>query len=156
MRRNGRPKEWFLESPLLPCPLRFSSVLRANFKRAEKKRTLQKHPFGRPFLRTTLSPLLWCAPNLGFLYRKNRATTLEGGRKGARGRGVQNPFLGGTSFVRFFSPLFFSTPPRRPLNGAQLNLEGFSRTMSLSHFDDIRRAEGNLRCPNRILKSATI
>ena len=25
----------------------------------EKKETLQKHPFGRPFLRTTPSPLLW-------------------------------------------------------------------------------------------------
>ena len=31
-------------------------------KRAEEKRNLQKHPFGQPFLRTTLSPLLWRAP----------------------------------------------------------------------------------------------
>ena len=31
--------------------------LRTNLKGAEKKRTLQKHPFGQPFLRTT--PLLW-------------------------------------------------------------------------------------------------
>ena len=36
-----------LESPFLLCPL---------------KRTLQKHPFGRPFLRTTPSLLLWRAP----------------------------------------------------------------------------------------------
>ena len=28
---------------------------------AEKKRTLQKHPFGQPFLRTMPSPLLWRA-----------------------------------------------------------------------------------------------
>ena len=33
-----------------------------NLKGAEKKRTLQKHPFGQPFLRTTPSPLLWRAP----------------------------------------------------------------------------------------------
>ena len=38
-----------------------SGVLRANLKGAEKKRTLQKHPFGQPFLRTTPSPLLWRA-----------------------------------------------------------------------------------------------
>ena len=30
-----------------------------NLKRADKKRTLQKNPFERPFLRTTPSPLLW-------------------------------------------------------------------------------------------------
>ena len=30
-----------------------------NLKGAEKKRTLQKHPFGQPFLCTTPSPLLW-------------------------------------------------------------------------------------------------
>ena len=43
----------------LSAPLRLSCVLRANLKGAEKKRTLQKHPFGQPFLRTTPSPLLW-------------------------------------------------------------------------------------------------
>ena len=36
-----------------------------NLKEAEKKRTLQKHPFGRPFLRTAPSPLLWRVPILG-------------------------------------------------------------------------------------------
>ena len=36
-------------------------VLRANLKGAEKKRTLQKHPFGQPFIRTTPSLLLWHA-----------------------------------------------------------------------------------------------
>ena len=42
--------------------LRFSGpfrVVRANLKGAEKKRTIQKHPFGQPFLRKTPSPLLW-------------------------------------------------------------------------------------------------
>ena len=48
----------------------------------------------------------------GYLYRKNRALTPEGDGKRTV-RGVQNPFLGGVSFVRFF-PLF-STPPWRPL-----------------------------------------
>ena len=44
------------------APLRFSGVLRANFTGEEKQRTLQKRPFGRPFLRTTPSPLLWRTP----------------------------------------------------------------------------------------------
>ena len=35
-----------------------------NLKGAEKKRTLPKHPFGQPFLRTTPSPLLWRTPIL--------------------------------------------------------------------------------------------
>ena len=41
-----------------------SGVLRANLKGAEQKRTLQKHPFGQPFLRTTPSPLLWRTLNV--------------------------------------------------------------------------------------------
>ena len=36
-----------------------SGALRASLQGAEKKRTLQKHPFGQPFLRTTPTPLLW-------------------------------------------------------------------------------------------------
>ena len=36
-------------------------MVRENLKGAEKKLTLQKHPFGQPFLRTTPSPLLWRA-----------------------------------------------------------------------------------------------
>ena len=47
----------------------------------------------------------------GFLYRKNRALTPEGGGKRTVGGGVQNPFLGGVSFVRFSTPLLFP-PPR--------------------------------------------
>ena len=47
-------KRAFLESPFLLCTLK---VFR---KEAERKRTLQKHPFGQPFLRTTPSLLLWC------------------------------------------------------------------------------------------------
>ena len=58
-------KRVFLENPFLLCRLKgfqdLSGVLRANLKGAEKKRTLQKHPFGQPFLRTTPSPLLWRA-----------------------------------------------------------------------------------------------
>ena len=54
-----------LESLSLLCPLGFSGVLRANLKGAEKKLTLQKHPFGKPFLRTTPFPLLW-RPHLGW------------------------------------------------------------------------------------------
>ena len=50
-------------SSLLPQGFQdLSGVLRANLKGAEKKRTLQKPPFGQPFLRTTPSPLLWRAP----------------------------------------------------------------------------------------------
>ena len=69
-RRRGRAekrlsKRVFLESPFLLCSLKvlrtFQVVLRGNLKGAEKKRTLQKHPFGQPFLRTTPSPLLWRA-----------------------------------------------------------------------------------------------
>ena len=49
----------------------------------------------------------------GFLHRKTIALTLEGGgKRTVRGR-VRNPFLGGVSFVRFSSPLFFH-PPWRP------------------------------------------
>ena len=49
-------KRMFLESPFLlfppPPPQGFqdlSDILRTEFKGAEKKRTLQKHPFGQPF-----------------------------------------------------------------------------------------------------------
>ena len=38
------------------------------------------------------------------LYRKNRALTPEGGGKRTVRGGVQNPFLGGVSFVRFSTP----------------------------------------------------
>ena len=51
----------------------------------------------------------------GFLYRKSRALTPEGGGKRTVRGGVQNPFLGGVSFVRFSTPLFFPPPPWRPL-----------------------------------------
>ena len=60
-RRGGAEKRLskrvFLESPFLLCSLNvfsyLSGVLRENLKGAEKKRTLQKHPFGQLFLRTT-------------------------------------------------------------------------------------------------------
>ena len=50
-----------LESPFLLCPLRVFRCFKANLNGAEQKRTLQTHPFGQPFLRTTPSPLLWKA-----------------------------------------------------------------------------------------------
>ena len=46
----------------------------------------------------------------GFLYRKNRALTPEGGGKRTVRGGVQNPFLGGVPFVRFSTPLLFPPP----------------------------------------------
>ena len=42
--------------------------------------------------------------------RKNRATTPEGGGKRTVRGGVQNPLLGGVSFMRFSFPLFFHPP----------------------------------------------
>ena len=65
VRRNGRPQGCFGESVFSSSHLRFSDVFRANLAGPEKKRTLQKHPFGRPFPRTTPSPLLWPALILG-------------------------------------------------------------------------------------------
>ena len=44
-------------------PLRFALKTHETL-RGQRKRTLQKHPFRRPFLRTTPSPLLWRAPTL--------------------------------------------------------------------------------------------
>ena len=46
VQRNGCPKGCFWRVRFFSAPLRFSGVLRANLEGAEKKRTLQKHPFG--------------------------------------------------------------------------------------------------------------
>ena len=51
----------FGESVSSLSPLRFALKTSDNLKGAEKKRTLQKHPFAQPFLRMTPSPLLWHA-----------------------------------------------------------------------------------------------
>ena len=61
MRRNGRPKGCFSRVRLFSALLRFALKTPENLKRAEKKRTLQKHPLGQPFLRTTPSPSPWHA-----------------------------------------------------------------------------------------------
>ena len=50
--RTRRAEKWlskrvFLESPFSSAASRFSGVLISNLKVAEKKRTLQKHPFGQ-------------------------------------------------------------------------------------------------------------
>ena len=42
---------------------RFALKTSENLKGVEKKRTLQKHPFGQPFLRTTPFPLLGKPPD---------------------------------------------------------------------------------------------
>ena len=65
MRRSGRPKGCFWRVCFLSAPLRFALKALRKLNGAEKKRTLLKHPFGRPFLRTTPSPLPWRAPKLG-------------------------------------------------------------------------------------------
>ena len=71
VQRNGCPKGCFWRVRFFFAPLRFaldiSGVVRANLKGAEKKQTLQKHPFGQPFLRTTPSPLLWRTLTRGVL-----------------------------------------------------------------------------------------
>ena len=73
---------------------------------------------GRKTYQRTRSPNNFWTPSRGFgllcrgfLYRKNRALTPEGGWKtyGTRG-GSKTPFLGGVSFVRFSYPLFFHPP----------------------------------------------
>ena len=66
VRRNGCPKGCFWRVRFFSARLRFSlKHLKGpeNLKGAEKKRTLQKHPFGQPFLRTTPSPFLWRSLN---------------------------------------------------------------------------------------------
>ena len=61
--------------------------------------------------------LLLSAHSCIFVQEK-QSNDARGGWKSYRRRGVQNPFLGGVSFVRFSCPPPppFSTPPWRPLN----------------------------------------
>ena len=60
-KRSSKMRKWTATSSQL-VRLRFSDVL---IKEAEKKRTLRKHPFRRPFPRRTPSPLLWRILSLG-------------------------------------------------------------------------------------------
>ena len=65
VRRNGCPKGCFWRVRFFSAPLSFALKKKQtkcpeDLKGAEEKRTLQKRPFGQPFLRTTPSPLLWC------------------------------------------------------------------------------------------------
>ena len=48
-------KRVFWRVPFFSAPLRFALETPENLKGAEKNWTLQKHPFGQPFLRTTPS-----------------------------------------------------------------------------------------------------
>ena len=57
-------KRCFWRVRFFSAPLKLSGVLRANLKGAEKKRTLQNHPYGQLFLCTTPSLLLWHALKL--------------------------------------------------------------------------------------------
>ena len=57
-------KSVFWRVRFFSATLRFALKTLDNLKGAEKKRTLQKHPFGQPFLCTTPSPLLWRTPIL--------------------------------------------------------------------------------------------
>ena len=62
--RNGCPKGCFRRVRFFSAPSRFALKTpemswKPLIKGAEKKRTLQKHPFGQPFLHTIPSPLLW-------------------------------------------------------------------------------------------------
>ena len=52
-------KRVFLESPFLLFPLKLFKCFKGKPYGGREERTLQKHPFGRPFLRTSSSPLLW-------------------------------------------------------------------------------------------------
>ena len=52
-------KRVFLESAFLLCPLKVFRRFKGKPQEGREARTLQKHPFGRPFLCTTPCPLLW-------------------------------------------------------------------------------------------------
>ena len=56
-----------------------------------------------------LQKSFWSAQSWIFVQEKQSNDT-RGGWKTYRTRGVQNPFLGGVSFVSFSSPLFFHPP----------------------------------------------
>ena len=58
-RRNSCPKGCFWRVRVLSAPLRFALRHLKTLRGQRRKRTLQKHPFGQAFLRTTPSPLLW-------------------------------------------------------------------------------------------------
>ena len=75
-------KRVFLDSPFLLWPRKVFRCFKGKPQGAEKKHTLQKHPFGQPFLRTTPSPLLWRTPIFaGLSIRQNSKPPL---RKGPR------------------------------------------------------------------------
>ena len=57
----------------------------------------------------------------GLFVQENRVLTPEGGGKRTVRGGVQNPFLGGVSFVRFSTPLLFPPPPWRPLRNRAIS-----------------------------------
>ena len=60
VRENGRLKGCFWRVRFCSAPVRFALKTPENLGREETDSP--KHPFGRPFLRTTPSPLLWRTP----------------------------------------------------------------------------------------------
>ena len=56
---NGCPKRYFWRVRFFSAPSSFALEAPENLRGTEKKRTLQQHPFGQPFLCTAPSPLLW-------------------------------------------------------------------------------------------------
>ena len=55
VRGNGCPKGCFWRVRFFSVPLEVALTTPTNLKGTEKKRTLEKHPFGQPFPRTTPS-----------------------------------------------------------------------------------------------------
>ena len=74
VRRNGCPKGCFWRVHFFSAPLRFALKTSENLKGADKKRTLQKHPFGQPFLLTTPSPSFIEHPHI----IQSRSTLFQG------------------------------------------------------------------------------
>ena len=71
------------------------------------RKTYQRTPSPENFW--TLQKSFWSALSWIFVQEK-QSTDTWGGWKTYRRRGVQNPFLGGVSYVRFSTPLFFPPP----------------------------------------------
>ena len=74
-----------------------------------------------------LQKSFWSA--LSWIFVQEKQTPERGGKHTVRG-GVQNPFLGVLSLMRFSSPPFFHPPQWRPLSNC--NEESFERPLNLA------------------------
>ena len=131
VRRNGCPKGCFWRVRFFSAPLRFSGPFRCfkrkpreKLKRAEKKRTLQKHPFGQPFLRTTPSPLFWrtladtvlasnCHAQFGRPSTRDGMSHLRDGTLAGLARWRDNVLASKCEYPPSVTPLFKSFRPAR-------------------------------------------